>query len=90
MPNNPIDIELKPLIQKQEDYQDLKDNSILESLLKELLIDYHLNSFSYRILTLRIAYTLYEYILIIREAFLKMSATSSSFLARMTMRGSNR
>lgn len=68
MPNNPIDIELKPLIQKQEDYQDLKDNSILESLLKELLIDYHLNSFSYRIFTLRIAYTLYEYILIIPKS----------------------
>ncbi len=68
MPNNPIDIELKPLIQKEEDYQDLKDNSILESLLKELLIDYHLNSFSYRILTLRIAYTLYEYILIIPKS----------------------
>ena len=68
MPNNPIDIELKPLIQKEEDYQDLKDNSILESLLKELLIDYHLNSFSYRIFTLRIAYTLYEYILIIPKS----------------------
>ena len=68
MPNNPIDIELKPLTQKQEDYQDLKDNSILESLLRELLIDYHLNSFSYRILTLRIAYTLYEYILIIPKS----------------------
>ncbi|WP_334094160.1 lipase [Helicobacter typhlonius] len=68
MPNNPIDIELKPLTQKEEDYQDLKDNSILESLLRELLIDYHLNSFSYRILTLRIAYTLYEYILIIPKS----------------------
>ena len=68
MPNNPIDIELKPLTQKEEDYQDLKDNPILESLLEELLIDYHLNSFSYRILTLRIAYTLYEYILIIPKS----------------------
>ncbi|WP_334096041.1 hypothetical protein [Helicobacter typhlonius] len=68
MPNNPIDIELKPLTQKEEDYQDLKDNSILESLLEELLIDYHLNSFSYRIFTLRIAYTLYEYILIIPKS----------------------
>ena len=68
MPNNPIDIELKPLTQKEEDYQDLKDNSILESLLRELLIDYHLNSFSYRIFTLRIAYTLYEYILIIPKS----------------------
>lgn len=64
-PNTPIDIELKPLNKKQEDYQDLKDNPILKSLLEELLIDYRPNSFSYRILTLRIAYSIYEYILII-------------------------
>lgn len=64
-PDTPLDIKLKPLNKKQEDVQDLKDNPMLQSLLEELLKDYHSSSFSYRVLTLRIAYSIYEYILII-------------------------
>ena len=59
-----LDITLPPLLQDR-DYAPLDSNPTLTPLLQDISTLYTPICFSYRILTLRIAYTIYEYLLII-------------------------
>ena len=63
-PSDSLDITLPPLI-KDTDYATLDSNTPLTALLKDLSTTYPPSSFSYRICTLRVAYSIYEYLLII-------------------------
>ncbi|PZT47293.1 hypothetical protein B6S12_09840, partial [Helicobacter valdiviensis] len=62
--NQEIKIAFAP-IQKGEDYKDLQFESTLSAILEELKKDYAINLFSFRIFTLKIAYSIFEYILIV-------------------------
>ncbi|MDY4399254.1 hypothetical protein [Helicobacter bilis] len=63
-PNDTLDIAL-PALLKNTDYATLDSNTPLAPLLQELSDTYTPTFFSYRILSLRVAYSIYEYLLLI-------------------------
>ncbi|WP_194147263.1 hypothetical protein, partial [Helicobacter trogontum] len=69
-PNDTLEITLPPL-SKNTDYARLDSNPTLTPILQDISKIYNPIIFSYRILTLRIAYTIYEYLLIIPKTIPK-------------------
>lgn len=69
-PNDTLEIILPPL-SKNTDYARLDSNPTLTPILQDISKIYNPIFFSYRILTLRIAYTIYEYLLIIPKTIPK-------------------
>ncbi|WP_237022225.1 hypothetical protein [Helicobacter trogontum] len=69
-PNDTLEIILPPL-SKNTDYARLDSNPTLTPILQDISKIYNLIFFSYRILTLRIAYTIYEYLLIVPKTMPK-------------------
>ena len=69
-PNDTLEITLPPL-SKNTDYARLDSNPTLTPILQDISKIYNPIFFSYRILTLRIAYTIYEYLLIIPKSMPK-------------------
>ena len=69
-PKDTLDIKLPPLL-KNTDYVTLDSNNTLAYILQDISDTYTPTFFSYRIFTLRIAYTLYEYILVIPKGISK-------------------
>lgn len=69
-PNDTLEITLPPL-SKNVDYARLDSNPTLTPILQDTSEIYNPIIFSYRILTLRIAYTIYEYLLIVPKTMPK-------------------
>ncbi|WP_158659438.1 hypothetical protein, partial [Helicobacter trogontum] len=69
-PNDTLEIILPPL-SKNTDYARLDSNPTLTPILQDISKIYNPIIFSYRILTLRIAYTIYEYLLIVPKTMPK-------------------
>ena len=69
-PNDTLEIILPPL-SKNTDYARLDSNPTLTPILQDISKIYNPIFFGYRILTLRIAYTIYEYLLIIPKTIPK-------------------
>ena len=69
-PNDTLEITLPPL-SKNTDYARLDSNPTLTPILQDISKIYNPIFFSYRILTLRIAYTIYEYLLIVPKSMPK-------------------
>ena len=69
-PNDTLEITLPPL-SKNTDYARLDSNPTLTPILQDISKIYNPIFFSYRILTLRIAYSIYEYLLIIPKSMPK-------------------
>ncbi|TLD79709.1 hypothetical protein LS81_010405, partial [Helicobacter trogontum] len=69
-PNDTLEIILPPL-SKNTDYARLDSNPTLTPILQDISKIYNPIIFSYRILTLRIAYTIYEYLLIVPKTIPK-------------------
>lgn len=68
--NQTLNIKL-PKLTKDRDYMDLDSNEILRDLFSQLSNIYNPRLFAYRILTIRIAYSIYEYTLIIPKNMAK-------------------
>ena len=64
LPDDILDITLPPLLQDR-DYAPLDSNPTLTPLLQDISTLYTPTFFSYRILSLRVAYSIYEYLLLI-------------------------
>ncbi|RDU58856.1 hypothetical protein CQA53_11795 [Helicobacter didelphidarum] len=71
-----LDLELDTLFANKTslDTNNIESNKYLKDILDSLLLDYPKAYFSYRILSIRIAYSLYEYLLIIPKSIPKFIA----------------